>query len=139
MKKKNKGITLPEVLCYIVIFTMISLQVTSYIIVVNKYKSSTTKEKHDEILFVDDLLGDISDYLYLNDTTVYLKETEELLEAYAKNDNRLLFSYDKKTSLLRNEIEGRKKEVKYCYMINKGYYLLINTNNLNYNFVLKVG
>lgn len=136
----NRGITLPEVLCYIVLFTMISLQISTFMIIINKYKKSENNLKYDENLFIEDLIGGINDFTYLYNESLYTTETKLYIRVYSKRKNMLLLTYRKDGSKIINGLNGKTLEPRYntYKLIVSENYVLINNEEKNYNFILEV-
>ena len=140
MKGLNKGITLTECLCYIVIFTLLSLEITVFTLVVTRSFNEHNNVQNNEILFIQDLITDIEDYIFVNDENLYGVSNNAYFYLYTTNENRVLLTFNKIDNILFNEIEGKSLVIKQNSLnINiKNNYFHLKINDGNYNFILKV-
>lgn len=139
--KSNRGITLTESLCYIVVFSIIILQLSSFLILVNKVKNDSNIRKVSEMLFIKDTFEEIHEEVFLNNEKIIVKESNNIIYIYGKNHNELLLQYNRETNEFINGIEDKSiiiKQLDLEFIITDKYILFIS-NNGNYKRIIKVG
>ena len=140
MKNKNLGLTLSEMLCYIVVFSLLITIISSYMIFIFKTKENKENKIYKEIMFIEDTIDDIKDYTFLNNDKVKLVKENDKLKLISINTSQVLLVVDANSNMLYNGVES--KEIVFenisIKVEVKSSYLSIKTSDLLFNFMIEV-
>lgn len=138
---KNKGFTISELLCYIVIFSTLLLQISTFTIIVVKYQKNTKKNVLDEVLLIEDIVTDISDEILIsNEELIISVFNTQTIEIVTKSNNRVIFKFDFLNNIIFNGTNGNYYTLKYINLEFKKLEksLIIKTTNEYYHFIIRV-
>lgn len=140
MKNKNLGLTLSEMLCYIVVFSLLITIISSYMIFIFKTKENKENKIYKEIMFIEDTIDDIKDYTFLNNDKVKLVKENDKLKLISINTSQVLLVVDANSNMIYNGVES--KEIVFenisIKVEVKSSYLSIKTSDLLFNFMIEV-
>ena len=140
MKNKNLGLTLSEMLCYIVVFSLLITIISSYMIFIFKTKENKENKIYKEIMFIEDTIDDIKDYTFLNNDKVKLIKENDKLKLISINTSQVLLVVDTNIKMIYNGVES--KEIVFenisIKVEVKSSYLSIKTSDLLFNFMIEV-
>ena len=141
MKVSNKGITLSETLCYIIIFTLLIIVISSYSIYINKYYVKKDNTTVDEITFIETLCNNINDYKFINKEELffYINNEEEIIIKGCQTE-QVYLQYQYSNQKLYNGLLGKSiiiNNLDIQFIIRNSYLLITNKTN-NYYFIVEV-
>lgn len=141
MKAQNKGITLSESLCYIVIFSLLIVVTSGYLIYVSKFNRQKENEEFYEIRFLEKVCNNIDDYKFINKEDLYVDvNNNEKLVLKGVVTNQIYFEYNYQTNVMFNGLLGRSlcfKALTLEFDVTNEYVYITN-NTKNYHFVIEV-
>ena len=141
MKTKNKGITLSESLCYIVIFSLLITVTSGYLVYVTKFNRKLDNDEFYEIRFLEMVCNNINDTKFINDEDLYIYvNNSEKLILKGTLTKQIYLEYNYETRKMFNGILGRSinfKSLTLEFNVTNDYVYI--TNHLrNYHFVIEV-
>lgn len=141
MKIKNKGLTLSEMLCYIVIFSMLLSIITGFLLYIYDFNHDINTTEFEEVLFLEKLVTNIKDYKILNKEDIYIDvNNEESIVIKGVNTNQIYLSYNIKSNEMYNGLISKKivfETLSLNFLFEENYILITNLND-NYHFLIEV-
>lgn len=141
MKVSNKGITLSETLCYIVIFSLLLSVIGGYLVFISKYNIKSNSSREVELTFLETICNNIYDYKFVNEEDLFI-ETNNRQELILKgvNTNQVYLTYNYQTKEMYNGLLGRSlcfEDIVLEIKTTSDYVYITNSTN-NYHFIIEV-
>ena len=140
MKLNHKGMTLSEVLCYIVILSLLISLVTGYLIYIYKFYNNHQTNEFQEILFLVNTCNNIKDQKFINKEELSLVMNEDLIMITGRDTGLVYLEYHHDTREMKNGINGKSiifKTFNLSFIQNDDFLIITNQKN-NFYFTIEV-
>lgn len=141
MKINNKGITLAEALCYIVVFSLLLTVITGYLLFLYNFNLQNNTSEFTEVMFLEKIATNIKDYKMINKEDIYIEKYDSNnLIIKGVNTNQTYLSYDFKKKKMYNGLISKDivfETLKLEFFLKDNVLLIINEDN-NYRFIVEV-
>lgn len=140
MKINHKGMTLSEVLCYIVIFSLLISIITGYLIYLFKFNNHHEINQFQEIMYLENTCNNIKDQKFINEEELKLIKDEESIKILGQKTKLVYLEYNYQTKKMDNGIIGKSlifQSYELQFILNEDFLIITNDLN-NFYFVVEV-